>query len=486
MDALMTAPRPPRIVAWLPGTAASFSAWLRQTYSASGLLYGTVILLNAVLVLSGLVLAHYLGIDVISSLTQLPLDDNACVPAFEGLGNHCFGDYALVRQLALMPNPWIDIDGFKFNYPAAGMMPHGLFTLVGVITGSSRVGLYGYLLVLIVGMTAPAVWATKGKAIWIRILTGSVFGVLSAPALMVLDRGNSVGLLAPILLVLLVALRREQYLLATVAIVLGTMVKPQFVVLLVVLLVVRRWKFALISVAGIGFTNLLPYLFWPKDFPSTILLSLQNILSYGGGVSLNDEFPANVSFAEPLHSVEIIIRMLAGRSTQHTWVDGHQNLVGAVILLIVVAALVVLGKRIPGHIAAILLAATACLFPGVSWSYYLVFAIPVAAVLLRDPLVSSPDRVVWKGVLDDERLRHSWLGVLSDVLLVIATAFSVGRLLLPEPARIPGRTVTEVVRTTGELAPLLWLLAITATLLAWTVARDARLQRTDKDQLTVG
>jgi hypothetical protein len=100
----------------------------------------------------------------------------------------------------------------------------------------------------------------------------------------------------------------------------------------------------------------------------------------------------------------------------------------------------------------------------VTWSYYLVFALPVAAIVLRDPLGDPPqDR--WRGVYDGERMPGA--KAIASGLVALATAFAVSRVLLPAVIRDPGSARTDLVGTSGELVPVLWIAAAIAVILAW-------------------
>jgi len=214
-------------------------------------------------------------------------------------------------------------------------------------------------------------------------------------------------------------------------------------------------------------TNLAAYLVWPTRFPHTIVETLHNIAHYGGP-SLAFEFPPDTSFPEALHGLEVSIRRIMGLQIDHTRVDQYQSLVGVGVAGLICAVVFLLGRRLPPHLTAIVLVATASLFPSVNWSYYLVFCLPVAAVILRDPLDRSPDGSRWNGLLD-QMDRPSVLQRISIFLLVSATALSVSRVLLASVAHVPGwGESSPVVKTSSEFGVLLWLIAIAITMLAWS------------------
>ena len=128
------------------------------------------------------------------------------------------------------------------EYPAAAMVPHLLFGLPAYWLGVPRLGLIGYLFALTVAVLTPAVWAARGARGLERVVVFVALGAAAIPAWAVIDRGNSVGFLAPIALVFLVALCRQRWGLVAVMVVLAALIKPQFAVLAVALFAARQWR----------------------------------------------------------------------------------------------------------------------------------------------------------------------------------------------------------------------------------------------------
>ena len=165
------------------------------------------------------------------------------------------------------------------NYPAAAMVPQMIFGLLGTWLHAPQLGLLGYLLVLTIAVLTPAVWAARGARGLERMVVFVVCGAAAIPAWMVLDRANSVALLAPVGLVFLVALCRRRWGLVAIMVVLATLIKPQFAVLAVVLFAARQWRMGGVAVAGAVTSSLAAYLLWPRDFPATIAQSIHSTLS---------------------------------------------------------------------------------------------------------------------------------------------------------------------------------------------------------------
>jgi len=234
--------------------------------------------------------------------------------------------------------------------------------------------------------------------------------------------------------------------LVAIMVVLAALVKPQFAVLAVALLAARQWRLGGIAIVGVVISNLAAYLVWPRDFPQTIGQSIHAVLSYGGSLALGG--PYNVSFGRGIPDF------------------------GYVVLVVVVVSVLVLGRRISPVMTGIALLATAALFPPLVYQTYLVLALPIAALVARDP-----DGPAGSGIFDR-------LATLGDrrravgICLSLAAALSIAQIALPTPTiamPIAGQLgaigivgTTPIVFTTLPLVPLAWLIACAAIIVSYT------------------
>jgi hypothetical protein len=447
--------------------------WAVGGQSERTILLGTVLLASAVSVATGFVLAQYYSIDVISSLIVFVPDD--CYLDWPmKVGRHCFSDYAITVSIGMVPNPWEpyplylppDFKPTHFNYTAAGMVPHVIFGFLGKWLGAPRLGLLGYLLVLTTAVLTPAWWAARGARGLERVVVFVACGAAAIPAWVVIDRGNSLGFVVPIALVFLVALCRRRWGLVTIMVVLAALVKPQFVVLAVALFAARQWRSGGIAVAGAVIANLAAYALWPRDFPGTITQSIRNTVGYSNGAFQALVANSNVSFGKVLLIIPDGIEARAtGGKIPDGFLAGPRSLIGYAVLALVVVSVLALGRRIPPVMVGIVLLATASLFAPLTNPYYLVFVLPVAALVARDP-----DGPPGTGIFD--RLgtvggRRRAVGVCVSV----AAALCIAQIALPGPATQVGQmgagTGTAVVTSTVFLAPLLWLVACGAIIVSY-------------------
>ena len=448
------------------------------------LVLGAVLLVSALSVVRGFVLARYFSMDVLSTLViHVPEDCLLDWPA--QVGRHCFSDYSLVLSYGMRPDPWepFPLPHFKSahnNYSAAAMLPHMFFGYLGNWLHAPKRGLVGYLLALTTASFTPAVWAARGARGLERVVVFMALGVAAIPAWAVIDRGNSVGFVVPIALVFLVALCRRRWGLVAVMVVLASLVKPQFVVLVVALFAARQWRWGGFAVAGAVITNLAAYLVWPRNFPITILQSIHEALGFGSSSSASSADVFNMSFAEGLLIIPDDMKAgEAGGKIPADFVAGPRSLLGYVVLVLVVVCVVALGRRISPVMAGIVLLATASLFPSLVPSYYLVFVLPVAALVARDP-----DGPPGSGIFDrletlGDRRRAVGICVTLAAILTIAQMVQIGPPVMGQKmGALDIVRHTLIVLTPPRGAPLLWLIVCTAIIVSYA-RKPAPTRRSD-------
>lgn len=438
------------------------------------LLLGAILVLSSISAVTGAVLAGYFSVDMFSSLLFPPQD---CWLNWDTrIGRHCFSDYPNVVDMGLRPNPWepyeLRLPWYNYQqsngsgYPAAAMLPQLLFGLIGKWLNAPRLGLFTYLLVLASAVFSPAMWAARGARGLQRVVVSVALGAAAIPAWTVIDKGNSVGFIVPIALVFLVGLFRQRWGLVTAMVILAACVKPQFAVLCIALLAARQWRWGGVAIAGTLTANLAAYLIWPRDFPKTIILSIHNVLGYGG--SIGDLIgPYNVSFQRGIFLIPdmVSLTMRSGSAA------GARSIIGYVVLISIVVCVLALGRRIDSVMVGVLLLTAAALFPALEYKTYLVFALPIAALVARNPNGPADTGIFDQSVANGDPRR------IVGVSICIAAALSIA------PIALPGTTIampiaaqlgalgvmgtTPIVFTTAWLVPLAWLSACGVIVLSY-------------------
>jgi len=420
-----------------------FAAIGRQ--SERTLMLGGILLASVASAVTGFVVAQYYSVDILTTLTGVAED--CWLDWGVRIGRHCFSDYAMTVDEGMRADPWgpypvfMPWDNYQagwVNYPAAAMLPHLLFGVPAKLLGVPQLGLLGFLLALTIAVLTPALWASRGARGLERVVVFVALGAAAMPAWVVIDRGNSVGFLAPVALAFLLGLRRNRWGLVALMVILAALLKPQFALLAVALFAARQWRWGAIAVGGAVTANLAAYLLWPRDFPRTLTQSLHGVLGYGGSPYAVTS-PYNVSFATALFH-------LTNRAAP---------LFGYGVVLALVVCVIALGRRIPPVMVGVVLLAAATLFPVMAFKYYLVFALPVAALVARDP--DGPPGLS----LSDRRA--------VGVCVSAAAVLSIVWIALPGPpmqALIAGQDgVIGIVGTTSSVAT-----TVAAAALAWLVA----------------
>lgn len=405
------------------------------------------------------------------------------------VGRHCFGDYLQVMLLGMQPNPWLPLSivpskpDFVSSYTASAMIPQVIFGHLGRILGSPRIGVFAYLFFMAISVLSPARWASRSAVGVERLVIFVVCGLLATPVWILLDGGNSTGFAVPAMLAYLVALRRDRWDHAAFAAVVAALIKPHFGLLVMVFFVARKWRVGFMTTAGMVISNVVAYLVWPRDFPRTIAQSLRLILSFGrqdaNSLTADNVWfvkgmlfsPLNVSFAKGLLLIPNGIEARReGGILPIGYLATLYPIIGLGIPIIFIGWLIFLGRRIPSLMAGIVLLATASLSPVIAVHYYLVFALPVAAVILRDP--KGP---VGSGVFDRVRSPRKAVAMWTS----FATAICVALVPLPVPPVItsvswqhgvfqPQGTEGGFVETTAAFAPVAWIVAIIAILVSYS------------------
>jgi hypothetical protein len=434
------------------------------------LLLGTILLASTVSAVTGYVLTQYYSVNVLSSLVYF---GNECWRwrewGAESVGLHCFGDYASVVVAVMRPNPWAGFDPLPSwlpnSYPAAAMVPYAIFGFVGKWLGAWRLGLFGYQFALTTAVLSPALWAARGARGLERVVVFVACGAAAIPAWVAVDRGNSTGFVVPIALVFLVALYRRHWGLVTIMVVLAMLIKPQFALLAVALFAARKWRLGGIGVAGGVMSNLAAYLLWPRDFPATIAQSIRNSVGYGfHGFFQFQAVNYNISFSKGLLLIPDWIKARGmGGKIPDGFLAGPRSLIGYGVLALVVVAVLALGRRIPPVMVGIVLLATASLFPALVYHYYLVFVLPVAALVARDP-----DGPPGSGIFDRLGDRRRAVGI----CVSLAAALSIAQVALPSPpisvqTAGPPLMGNAPTNTTVMLAPLLWLVTCAVIIVSY-------------------
>lgn len=391
--------------------------------------------------------------------------DGWCDKTVQGVGVHCFSDYTLTALIVGEENPWKSSYIDNMNYPAASLLITFFFVKLGNLFGSAQLGLVTYLGTMVICTIIPSIWAVKGKPLFLKLLVGSATGLLTVPSIMALDRGNSIGFVVPALLMYLVGIDRKNVSLTIFGIVLATVIKPQFILLLFIPLIQKNWKVSTRSFVYASIIQLISFLFWPKDFPRSLIDATQNLFAYASSADLTRTFPTNVSLVSGIYEILTILRL----DELAKVIQDFQSEISAIALITIFLLVAITSRKIPIILQTIIVIWVASVFVPVTWSYYMVFALPVAAVLLRDPLIQkiNSNNFIGIGERDYFSSRATKFGLYA---LLIAETLSLSKIIIPNVASSPDPYPLN----SGELTSFMWLLATVAILAGSTRSYDSR------------
>lgn len=388
---------------------------------------------------------QYFGLNPLPSLFFLGKDGWCVGQNAVGLGVHCFGDFGFMLRASADENPWTGMN----NYTAAGNAIFLPFRLVFEMTGSYSVALTTYLVASVLALSLPAILASKGWKNSTRIAL--IAGCLACyPFLFALDRGNSIVFVVPAIYGYLVALRQNHDSRAIWWVVAATLVKPQFILLSLIFVQRGKIKSLVLAIAMAILVNVAFFALWWKSFPTNIYQAATNILAYQHYQNPASPWPANVSLGRPAFWIEYVWRLASGGETKPSSLAGFISvefssvLATSVALTLLVLTLMLRADRLQAT-RAVNLVIIASLFTAVTYSYYLVFTVPVMLALLADSEV---------GIVSPRRPQHYWL--------LIALALSLIRFPLPLPFVSNSHTY---LLTSAELVPFAFIGYLISTIL---------------------
>lgn len=367
--------------------------------------------------------AGYLEKPVTEMLSFLVNDLN-CEPRTQGIGMHCFGDFWGIQEVFQIGGKTDYAENLSI-YPPLGMLPSGFVTWVsGVLDLSSHSTLVVYLGLSTLALSAPAIYSMRTARAFPTMLPFLLIGPSSLPALMVLDRGNNLAFVVPLLLLFVVLIQKDQYFGATICLSLVASFKPQFALALVIFVGLRRWK-ALIAglLAVIGFLGI-GFLLWPGNPIENGTHWFENVLAYRDYQSPSDEYPPNLSVLRAVYQVSKILGF------SHSPSEIYAVILGLLVLLTFLLRGEFFSKL---ALVSISLICPMVLVP-VSYHYYLVVLLPLGAMIF-----ASSDS------FQSRRFQ------LTDKVIAVAIALS----LVPIPLAI-GNSKSSIV---PHFSGLIWLAA---------------------------
>lgn len=311
------------------------------------------------------VLNEYFGVDTLASLSWLANDGWCRSENRENIGVHCFGDYAYVHGAIEAGKFWEP--PYNFGYPAAAFAPAAVSLLAGEWLGSYSAGLFIYLFFLIISLSS--MWL--GLVAFNRNFQGAEkfialfsIGPLSLPALVALDRGNTVGFFVPGLLMLIVGILVNDHRFLIAGVVFGSLLKPQFSILILIFLFRRDWRNLLVAAALITVGHVFAYLILVGEVISPLKKTFLVAIDFSGDAG-GAPLEKNISIAGAVSQL--------ARSWDY-WLVEESKLVALILITTLLVWSSLLGNRMSEREQLTILLVVAMVGTPVAFSYYLLFA----------------------------------------------------------------------------------------------------------------
>jgi hypothetical protein len=355
-----------------------------------------------------------------------------------GLGIHSFGDFQELRYAlptADYPNIWINSN---FAYTPSALLPNIIAKRIQEIFGI-EVSLFSYLTALVICTAAPAIYASRRLSTHnYRVFALLTLTVCAQPFIMTFDRGNSIGFVLPFLVAFATGYFYNSKWSAVIGLVGAFAFRPQFALLGVALVFAKQLRK---TVAGLLFGALVffgSFLFMPGSYSNSFNSWLENLKLFTRKYDHVGPFPVNLSMKTAFGGV------LNGSS--FVWVSG--------LLLIIISSTFILFETANSRgRALILVLGLPCLLPALSFGYYSVFVLVIAAMIFTEPRFLEPPLI---SCSEENSRRQIKTRVAYNYLVITVVAIS----LAPIPF------VREVGRNSIALESFstLWTIVLIATL----------------------
>ena len=348
------------------------------------------------------------------------IDEEHCQITKHGFGQHCFSDFILPMDFINEPNLWS-----KGYYSPTGFIPHVISNELKKLIGH-RPTLLIYLTLLLFSLLTPALYVYKRRESSNQsVLPFLIIGITSVPVIFTLDRGNSVGFVVPWLLIFATRLRKNPDWVVTASIIASAAIRPQFALLAIGLLAFVQIKQFIYSVVGSIAINLLPFFIITSNPVSNIKLWLTGLTGYAtdgrnGSDIPGDQYPVVLSFGKAVFNLLNIMKFY---STAQKML-GNASMLSFVCLVLSCVVVFICRKHMTPMIAVVISLILPTIIPPMTFGYYSVFVLVIAARIMTLNGVKSQAHHFETSTTKSHTI---WLW-----LLTLATAFSLAPLPFAE------------------------------------------------------
>ena len=323
----------------------------------------------------------------ITQALSYEVDDLNCDTLTQGFGRHCFSDYQIPNIYLDEPNLWEEM-----QYSPTALIPHIFANESSKLIGE-RAALLTYLLILASAVMVPSIIVVRKTWLHTRsVLPLLLMGVATIPFVFTIDRGNSVGFVVPLLMIVAFRLREKADWTVTVAIIGAAAIRPQFALLAIGLIAFGQFKQVALATVGSVLINVAPFLLIRGDRTENISNWLGNVFEYQNYSSFGEIYPVKLSLVQALYN----LFDFTNNQGKADFVVQQMTFVSLVALLAICATVFVYRKQMSRPHAVIISLIAPTLLNSSSFGYYSVFVLVIAAqIFLFDDFNKQSNLWMW-------------------------------------------------------------------------------------------
>ena len=323
----------------------------------------------------------------ITQALSYEVDDLNCDTLTQGFGRHCFSDYQIPNIYLDEPNLWEEM-----QYSPTALIPHIFANESSKLIGE-RAALLTYLFILASAVMIPSIIVVRKTWFHTRsVLPLLLMGVATIPFVFTIDRGNSVGFVVPLLMIVAFRLREKADWTVTVAIIGAAAIRPQFALLAIGLIAFGQFKQVALATVGSVLINVAPFLLIRGDRTENISNWLGNVFEYQNYSSFGEIYPVKLSLVQALYN----LFDFTNNQGKADFVVQQMTFVSLVALLAICATVFVYRKQMSRPHAVIISLIAPTLLNSSSFGYYSVFVLVIAAqIFLFDDFNKQSNLWMW-------------------------------------------------------------------------------------------
>jgi hypothetical protein len=306
----------------------------------------------------------------ITSVLSFPVEDGHCSQRFKGFGLHCFGDYYFSLTFA---NKDAYSDGLQ-QYPPIAIIIFRFFNAINNIAPGTllSLGLY-YFIGIAVSIIVIFRYFDFKKGLRIAALI-----VSSTPFVILVDRGNILLFVFPLLFLFLKAYERPLDKISVLWLVLAALIKPQLLLFSLLYLKDRRFIDFLKSIIAYILSTFLAFTFFAGGILTNLHLWIKGITAYQELSPEASHHPVNLSAANTIASIWKVFETIKAREIVNVQMSTiFTSIVSLSVLIVLVLSFVFLKSSLSLFDSAVLVVLTLILFPSTTYSYYLGLIYPL-------------------------------------------------------------------------------------------------------------